>query len=152
MERQEVINKIKRYFDVVELVCPHTYGKWGERSWQFLDTGYLHNLLVIRRDILDAPMYCDNWDRGGKYSQRGLRCNLCQIVSDKTRNGVQYLSAHCLGKAGDFDVKGMTAEEARRKIIEKKDLLPYPARLEGNVGWLHVDSYDTGTDTKVVVF
>lgn len=149
MDRNDIIKELGSYFDIVELVCPHTYNKWKDRSWQFLDTAFLHNLLILRRDIIKQPMYCNNWDKQGQFSQRGLRCNICQIVKDKKD---VYLSAHVLGKAGDFDVKSMTAEQARGLILDHQDMLPYPFRLEGKVGWLHFDSLDTRNGIHVVVF
>ena len=132
MTRDEIIRELHKFFQIRELVCPHTHSKWGERSWQFLDTAYLHNLLVIRRDILKAPMICNH----GNQLQRGLRCNRCELVSQK---GAVYLSSHVLGKAGDFTVQGMTAQEARSLIRNNAHLLPYPLRMEGGVSWLHFD-------------
>lgn len=149
MNRNDIIKELGSYFDIVELVCPHTYNKWKERSWQFLDTEFLHNLLILRRDIIKQPMYCNNWDKQGQFSQRGLRCNICQIVKDKKD---VYLSAHVLGKAGDFDIKSMTAEQARGLILDHQDMLPYHFRLEGKVGWLHFDSLDTRNGIHAVVF
>lgn len=149
MNRNDIIKELGSYFDIVELVCPHTYNKWKDRSWQFLDTAFLHNLLILRRDIIKQPMYCNNWDKQGQFSQRGLRCNICQIVKDKKD---VYLSAHVLGKAGDFDVKSMTAEQARGLILDHQDMLPYHFRLEGKVGWLHFDSLDTRNGIHAVVF
>jgi len=132
MDREEILVGIKRYFDVDELVCDHTFQKWGEKSWQFLDTDYLHCLLIIRRDILKRPMWCN-----GRFKhQRGLRCNRCDMV--KTKKEV-YLSGHVLGKAGDFDITGMTAEQARQAIKDNADLLPCPIRIEKGVSWLHFD-------------
>lgn len=146
MTRNEIIRELHRYFQVSELVCNHTHSKWGERSWQFLDTDWLHCLLVIRRDILQAPMVC-NTDEA---KQRGLRCNLCQIVKDKDK---LYLSSHVLGKAGDFTVKGMTAQEARSRIRNNAHLLPCPIRMEGGVSWLHFDVLPQyGIDVKVYEF
>ena len=133
MTRPEIIRELHKFFQVRELVCSHTFSRWGERSWQFLDTEYLHNLLVIRRDILQLPMTC-NHDKAG---QRGLRCNMCELVKDQKK---AYLSSHVLGKAGDFTVTGLTAEEARRRIKENERLLPYPLRLEADVTWLHFDT------------
>lgn len=132
MTRDELIRQLRNYFQISELVCPHTHSEWGERSWQFLDTAYLHNLLVIRRDILQAPMVCNH----GNQRQRGLRCNRCELVSQK---GSVYLSSHVLGKAGDFTVQDMTAQEARSLIRNNAHLLPYPLRMEGGVSWLHFD-------------
>lgn len=151
MTREEILNEIKRYFDVSELVCDHTYAKWGERSWRFLDTNYLHALLVIRRDIIRLPMWCTSKTA----KQKGLRCNQCQIV--KSAKGV-YLSAHVLGKAGDFSITGMTAQAAREKIKANADLLPCKIRLEKwdasgkEISWLHIDVIDEPQNPKVYEF
>ena len=130
--RDEIIRELHKYFQIRERVCEHTHSKWGERDWQFLDTIYLACLLVIRRDILQQPMTCNH----DKATHRGLRCNLCQIVKDKDK---LYLSSHILGKAGDFTVKGLTAQEARSRIRNNAHLLPCPIRMEGGVSWLHFD-------------
>lgn len=147
MDRQEIISQLNEYFSIGELVCPHILNEWGTRAWQFLVTDYLHALLIIRRDILKVPMLCNN---GTTYTQRGMRCNLCQIVKNKLK---LYISSHLLGKAGDFSVIGMTAEKAREKIIEHADLLPCNIRLEGGVDWLHIDTLpQEGITNKVYVF
>ena len=146
MDRSEILTEIKRFFDIDELVCKHTLAKWGERAWQFLDTDYLHTLLVIRRDILQKPMYCNSYG----LNQRGLRCNLCPIVEEKKD---VYLSSHILGKAGDFTVSGMTAEEARQKIKQFAHRLACNIRLEGGVSWLHIDVLpQAGVTEKVYIF
>lgn len=146
MDRDKIIRELHNYFQVSELVCDHTFSEWGERSWQFLDTDYLACLLVIRRDIIQAPMICNHGDA----RQRGLRCNLCQVVKEKTK---LYLSSHKFGKAGDFTIKGMTAEEARRRIKEMQHLLPCPIRMEKGVSWLHFDVLPQyGIDQKVYEF
>ena len=144
--RETIIRDLHNYFQVRELVCEHTHAEWGERAWQFLDTDYLHALLVIRRDILQAPMTCNH----DEATQRGLRCNLCQIVKDKDK---LYLSSHVLGKAGDFTVKGLTAQEARSRIRQNAHLLPCNIRMEGGVNWLHFDVLPQfGIDSKVYEF
>lgn len=132
MERNQILSEIKKYFSIEELVCDHTYNKWRNNSWQFLDTDFLHALLIIRRDILKAPMTCNTKSA----TQRGLRCNLCEIVKSKPS---VYLSSHILGKASDFTVKGMSADECRQKIKSMAHLLPCNIRIEGGVSWLHID-------------
>ena len=132
MTRQQIIKDLKQYFKASELVCSHIYARWSESSWQFLDTDYLHALLVIRKDILKSAMICNNTSM----SQRGMRCNRCDMVKTKT---TPYISAHILGKGGDFSVKGMTAEQARQKIKANAHLLPCPIRVEEGVTWLHFD-------------
>jgi len=143
--RNIVIPELKKYFSVKELVCNHTYDKWKEQSWQFLDTNFLHCLLIIRRDILKSGMVCNTKSA----TQRGLRCNMCEMVKQKTKN---YLSSHIFGKAGDFTVSGMTAEEARQKIKENADLLPCNIRLEKDVTWLHFDVLPQYDVTEKVYF
>lgn len=144
--RERIINELHQFFQVSELVCCHTFSKWGERSWQFLDTDYLHTLLIIRRDILQVPMTC-NYDGA---EQRGLRCNQCELVKSKSK---VYLSSHILGKAGDFTPKGLTAEQARQRIKEMQHLLPCNIRLEGGVSWLHFDTLPQfGVTAKVYEF
>ena len=134
MTRDDIIREVKRYFSVSDLVCSHTYAKWGESSWQFLDTNLLHCLLIIRRDIIKLPLLCNT--KSAK--QRGLRCNRCDIV--KTKKDV-YLSSHVLGKAFDLTctVPAMTAEKMRQLIKENAELFPCNIRIEGGVSWLHVD-------------
>ena len=142
------MTEIKKFFDIDELVCDHTKKKWGESAWQFLDTDYLHTLLIVRRDILDKPMYCNNHSAGSY--QRGLRCNMCSLVKQKT---ACYLSQHIFGKAGDFTVKGMTAEDARTAIKKAANLLPVNIRMEKGVSWLHIDVMpQTGVTDKVYEF
>lgn len=144
MTRQEILKAIKPYFDIDELVCDHVLGKFGQSAWDFLDTDYIHCLLVIRRDILKKPMWCN----GNGAKQRGLRCNLCPMVREKK---VPYISAHVQGKAGDFTVQGMTAQKARELIIEHADMLPCKIRLENGTSWLHFDVRDSGRE-KVTLF
>lgn len=148
MTRTEIISSLKKYFKVKELVCPHVLEKHGERAWMFLVTIYLHTLLVLRRDILKVPLVCNTTT----LTQRGLRCNLCDIVKEKTEDDIVYLSAHHLGIGGDLSSPEMTAEEMRQKIEEKQDLLPYPVRIELKVNWLHIDCYDDIENTNKITY
>ena len=146
MTRETVIRELHKFFQISELVCDHTHSKWGERAWQFLDTAFLESLLVIRRDILQVPMTCNS----SAAHQRGLRCNRCELVKGKSN---VYLSSHILGKAGDFTVTGMTAEQARQRIMANASLLPCNIRLEGGVNWLHIDVLPQfGITDKVYIF
>ena len=146
MTREEILKAIKPYFDVEELVCDHTYAKWGERSWQFLDTDLLHVLLVLRRDILKVPLYCNSKSA----HQKGLRCNMCQLVKSKT---AVYLSAHVLGMGLDLTSPSMKAEKMRELIKANADKLPCNVRIEGGVSWLHIDTLTQyGINQKVYEF
>lgn len=147
-EREAIIKALKPYFAVSELVCPHCYGKYGESSWQFLDTNALYGLLLMRETIFGVPMYVNNYKNGK--TQRGLRCNKCDLVKSKA---TLYLTMHGFGKAWDFTVHGMTAEQARKKIIENAHLFPFNFRLEADVSWVHWDCLDMYNNTaKVYIF
>ena len=139
------------FFSVKELVCKHVYDRYGEAAAMFLDDKLIETLNTVREKILCTPMLINNWATGGRFSQRGLRCNLCDLVREKSERQQLYLSAHCLGKAVDCNVDGMTAEEARRRIIDAQELLPHPIRLEEGVSWVHLDVYKMGTQ-KVSLF
>jgi len=141
--KQVLINQVKQYFDVRELVCKHVYDKFKDNSWMFLDEKLLETLLIIRTNI-DRPITVNNWSFGGPYSQRGVRCNICQLVKDKTIKGQLYMSAHRQGLAVDFDVKGMTAQEVREWISNNIILFPHNIRLERGVNWVHLDVFDIG--------
>ena len=145
------MSSIKTYFSIKELVCRHVYNKFGENAWQFFDQRLLDTLLVIR-EKLGKPIYVNNWDSNGKLTQRGLRCNLCTLVSSKTNAQTLYLSAHMQGTAVDFDVKDMTASEVRQWIRKNEILLPYPIRLEADVTWIHLDLRNNGEKGKVIEF
>ena len=128
---------IKNYFSIQELVCPHVYDKFREYAWNFFDPRLLDTLLVIRENI-NKPIYVNNWDMGGEFSQRGYRCNICNLVKEKTALEKLYVTEHGQGMGIDFDVKGMTAEEVRRWIVANKILIPHPIRLESDVNWVHL--------------
>lgn len=149
MTRSEIIKELSRYFDLSELVCPDVLKKYGEQAWRFFDTALLHTLLVVRRDILKVPLYAND---GVSFTQRGLRCNLCELNLNKTDSRNLYMSAHSLGKAVDMVSPKMTAQQMRDKIAEKADLLPYNVRIERDVSWLHIDTYDAGNGEKITYF
>lgn len=136
-----------KHFGIKELVCPHVYEEWGEKAWQFIDDRLQANLEFIREGI-GKPIVVNNWAKGGTYDERGLRCNLCSIVKSKKK---VYLSQHIFGKAVDFGVVGMKAEEVRQWIKAHAEELPYPCRLEKDVSWVHLDVMNN-SGTKVLSF
>ena len=145
------VSKISDFFDIRELVCREVYNKHKEGAWAFLDPSLLDNLLYIRQ-TLNKPIWVNSWMVGGKYSQRGMRCNLCSLVAEKTKAGALYVSAHIHGKAVDFDVAGMTASEVRKWVLAHSSLLPHPCRLEDGVSWVHMDTRNTDEVTRVKLF
>ena len=129
MSRQELIDKLKQNFDIKELVCKHCYDKFKDLSWQFLSTEILSTLYTLRFEIFKCPMIINNWSTNGTFSQRGLRCNMCQLI--KSKKSI-YLTPHGQGKAIDFNVKNSTIEETKNLIRQNKQKFEYPVRLDAN--------------------
>ncbi len=147
----EILKGIKKYFDIRELVGRETFRIHGQRSWKFFDFRLLRALLIIREGI-GKPIYMNDWLSGGNFDERGLRSNVQEILKGKTLKGTLYLSGHILGKAVDFDVKGMTAEEVRKWIIGNAELFPFKIRLEAGVNWVHLDVIYEEENPSVYLF
>ena len=148
MDRNKLIEQIKPCFQLKELVCPHCIQKYGDKAWQFVSTELLSVLYTIRTQILKRPMIINN----GYYTQRGLRCNMCDLV--KSKNSV-YMSAHCLGKAVDFHCADLSIAEIHKLIEQNIDKFEYPIRIESIESaptWVHIDVYTLDSDNKFVEF
>lgn len=147
-----MMKTIKDYFDIQELVCPDVYARFGSMAWTFFDEGLLSTLLRIRQAI-NKPMYINNWQIGGNLKERGLRCNLCNIVDAKTASRIPYISPHIQGKAVDFNVSGMTPDQVQKWLMNNKHLLTHPIRLELNTPtWTHIDVRNDNSFDKIVTF
>ena len=156
MTDEEIYKEIKFYFSAKEFVGRRVYKKYGERSWKFICPRLLHTILVIRI-AADAAMTINNWASGGKFSQRGLRSNLSQIFYRMFQRKKLYLSGHVLGRAVDFDIKGMTAPEVRQWLKGMHKELPYKIRLENKmngkqINWVHLDMIWEEKNPKVYLF
>ena len=156
METKKIINEVKQYFDIRELVSPVVFNKYGQSAWRFIDPRLLAVLLVLRRDILGVPLVCNNWKSGGTFQQRGLRENLCEISKGKTMAGTLYVSAHTLGMAVDLSSGKMSADQMRKAINDNAEKLPYNVRIESAKGaptWLHIDvATEPEQATKILYF
>lgn len=151
MERKRaLIEQVRANFDVRELVCPHTYERWGSDSWMFLQADLLEVIYVLRYRLLKVPMIVNTWASGGQFDERGLRCNMCDLVKSKSSI---YLSPHCMGAAIDFHTNEMTPEEIRNLIRANWRKYSFvPIRLERDVNWVHIDVFDRGNDTLITEF
>jgi hypothetical protein len=139
------------FFDLSELICPHVYEKYGAKAWNFLDVRAVITINTFR-DRIGKPVFINNWQEHGSFSQRGLRCPMCQIVKDYIAKDILYMSAHTLGKGFDFEVQGLLAEEVRQWIIKNQNWWPYPIRLERGVNWVHLDMFGNDKGLKVIEF
>ena len=154
MERKRIlIDSLQHEFDIRELVCPHAYEGWGETCWQFIQADLLEVIRVLRHELLKVPMIVNTWASGGQFDERGLRCNLCELVQGYTNRDRMYLSPHCMGAAIDFHTNEIAPEEIRN-IIRKnwKRYSSVPIRLERDVNWVHIDVFDRAGGNLITEF
>lgn len=133
----ELINQLKRYFDISELVGKDCAKKYGEFAWAFLDVRLLEVILWLREG-LNIPLTCNT----PSLQQRGLRTNVSQMVRTKTLQNAMYCSAHVLGKGVDLSSSKMSAIEIRQWVRKHINECPYPIRLENDKSaptWVHID-------------
>ena len=136
---------------VKEVVCPHVWEKWGDKAIRFIDPNLRSVIDVIRNQILKCPIVINN----STWKQRGLRCNCCQLVADKTKAGKVYLSAHNLGKGLDFSCSKYTVQQTHDLIKKNAHLLPCKIRLESPLDaptWVHVDIITEEQTDKIYIF
>lgn len=156
MDEDELLETFQNYFGIQELVDPETFNKYGEGAWMFIDFRLMAIVLFMRVGI-GLGFHVNNYTRGGSFDERGLRPNISNIVSNKSRKGMLYLSAHTMGKAIDFHINGMTASEVREWAKENAEFFPYKARFENlmngkPIGWVHVDCFYKRSNNQVQFF
>lgn len=130
-----------KYFKIQELVSKKVYDKHGEQAWMFIDTKLI-KVLDLLREHFNRPITVNNWLWGGALEQRGLRTNLDELVKNKTEKGTLYISQHILGKAVDFNVKGLSSEEVYKEILKNKNKFYLISRIENidsTPNWVHID-------------
>ena len=67
-----------KYFQVKELVSSKIYNQYGDDAIKFLDPKALEALENVR-EILNAPLICNNWAAGGSRNYSGYREPGCGV-------------------------------------------------------------------------
>lgn len=132
--------KISENFYLDEFIHPNLYKKFGKKSRWFIDQRIIDIVQYIRT-ATGKPITVNTWATGGNFKERGIR-------DPKTTTGAKY-SQHKFGKAVDFTVSGMSADEVRKKILGewKDDLMELGlTSIEMGVSWVHCDIRNTGED------
>lgn len=133
-------------FTIAELVCDHLYEEYGEEAWRYLRDEAIDWIDWFREKV-GKPVYVNTYKfHDGGSTQRGVRCNLCAIVKQKTSDNKVYVSPHMQGIAFDLHVQGMTTAEVHAILEAYKDDLPVPIRIEKGVPHVHIDTRNSGTD------
>lgn len=132
------------YFCVEEFVPPEVYKERGNKAITVIDTNILRFIENLR-EALNKPITANNWKWGGSYSYRGYR-------TSASKHFRKY-SQHSFGRALDFDVKGMSAQEVREWIIKNRELdwVKPITFLENSVSWVHIDTR-TSEDNSLILW
>lgn len=124
-----MISYTPKHFKIQELVPKSIYASLGSRSLIVMDPRILYTIDLIR-DHFGKPITVNSWMWGGSFDQRGFR--------DYMNVGAKY-SQHRYGRAIDFDISALTAEEVRQELIKQKDKFKYITTIEKDVLWVHMD-------------
>lgn len=90
VESSEWLTRMKRHFDLCELVTPERFKARGEKSWNDLSPDLLKATVLLREDY-GHPISINDWKRGR--TKCGLR--------DDNKIGAKY-SGHLLGLCFDY--------------------------------------------------
>lgn len=148
-----------KHFAIHELVSKSTYNRLGEDSWRLFNYTVLQSIDKVR-EIFNKPITINNWKSGGPFSQRGLRCNVDELVKNKTLSNSIYLSSHCFGYGFDINVKGMSGQQVFQFIIDNQGKFPFITRMESKIDattgkprtWTHIEIGWRNPETSIVVF
>jgi hypothetical protein len=123
-----------KHFDLKEFFDDSTYKKLAGSN---VLSGLIDDRILITmdniREYFDTQVYINNWMHGKSFRFRGFRPSWCDV-------GSQH-SQHRYGRAVDFDVVGIPAEEVRKEILvnQKKEEFKYITAMEYGTNWVHID-------------
>jgi hypothetical protein len=123
------------HFKIYELVPPELITLPEDYLWGLFDENLLRVIDRLRED-LGKPITINTWKNKGEFSLRGFRPKNSKVGAIN--------SPHKKGKALDFDVKGMNAQEVRDYIVKHQTKYPEIKRMEKDVTWVHIDTIPQG--------
>ena len=125
------------YFKAHELVDPVTYKKFGEKSFRFIDKRVI-SVLTFLRDYYKQPITVNDYMFGGKYKESGLR--IPSLFYYKPH------SCHSSGRAVDIKVKGVSAVDVQRDILnviyDEVKVMGLTAIEKDTPTWTHISVSD----------
>ena len=152
-------SKFQQYFETYEIASLYVCNTKQPSEIYTLFDDKLQDLIVWAREGIGRAFYANNWmvheklkqsNRGViKFTQRGYRTN---DDPDCKKQKFVSKSAHFEGKALDFDVQGMTAEQVRKWLYDNQEAAPVRFRVEKGVNWVLVDVMPHKASNKAYFF
>ena len=139
---------ISENFFLDEFIPPEIYTARGSQSIQLLDMRIIMGVQKLR-ELANVPFTVNNWARGGRFKERGLR-------SANTTTGARW-SQHKYGRAVDIDPQGITIAQlfailkANEKWFIERSFITTVENISATPSWLHVDCRYTGQDSLLIV-
>ena len=135
------------YFIAEEFVSKSTFDQFGKSSIWFIDPR-LKKLANFVRVFFGKPVTINNWKWGGPFQERGFR-------SLTSTTGASF-SQHRFGRAIDLNVKGMTAQEVYKAILENEKIfmeagLTCMEDIKDTPTWNHLDIRHTELNKILIV-
>lgn len=128
--------KVSDNFRLQEFVTPEVFAAYGASSTWFIQPGLIQLAEFIRGYFGGKSMTINNWVWGGSLKERGYR------TPDSTTGS--KLSQHKRGAAIDFNIKGISPDEIRTKILgdQKAFIAQGLTAIEDEdyaLTWVHAD-------------
>jgi hypothetical protein len=162
------MGKASKNFLVQEFVPQKIFEKYGDASlWFYGDASLwfidpkIVSLAQLIRDYFGKSMTINNWHSGGNFNYRGFRNDSFYYQWDADISAYKSkrkgkLSQHRMGRAIDFNISGITADEIRAEIMKNESMW-----IEAGVTtmeheaysktWCHLDIRYTGKDKIFIV-
>lgn len=142
-----------KHFRIEELVPQAVFEELKDKPWRLW--GLLDNLFLEGIDLIwehfaglndgKITIKMNDWLWGGEFQRRGFR-------PPPVRKGEAKWGQHPLGRAGDMEIVGFPAEEARQEILKNKEkFYPFITRMERGVSWLHADRGNSGEEGNIIL-
>ena len=156
---KENLELFKKYFAPYEIVSYNFWKSFTDKDeiYEVFDDRLIAHMVYLRVDCFKKPFIINNWyeyieqlEKGKTVKQlekelkidiyefRGYREPECLEGAKFSAHRPDPVTKKC--KAFDYDVVGLSTERVRY-FIENKHMpgLPYPIRIEDNIGWNHND-------------
>ncbi len=125
-----------------QVLPEHVYTKEGVAGLRHMDERILVTLDALRKE-LGKPITVNSWSWGSNRNYSGYRD---PSYYSTPQSYAKSTSQHKSGRALDFIVSGMSAQQVRVYILENKEKFPYITFLEvgpldqgQEMSWVHID-------------
>lgn len=140
--------RISEDFYLDEFIPPDIYNERGAKAISLIDVRIVMAAQYLR-GIIDKPIICNNWWRGGQFRERGLR-------RGDTKTGARW-SQHKYGRGLDFHVIGMTPQQIQSVILQSEEMfishqwITVMEDVRDTPTWVHIDCRYTNSEKITIV-